>query len=134
MSDFKWTADLSVGVKASDDDHQRLIELMNQLSEGMNRGQGSGVVGKILDELVRYTRYHFAREEEFFDRTGYPADDHKREHRVLVEQAVTLQLRYKAGETALAIETLDILKDWLGLHIKGTDAKYAGHLNANGIC
>ena len=106
---------------------------MNQLSKGMNRGQGRDFVGETLDELVRYTRYHFAREEEFFERTGYPADDHKREHRALVEQVVTLQSRYKAGETALAIETLDILKDWLGFHIKGTDTKYASHLNAKGI-
>ena len=39
MSDFKWIADLSVGVRATDDDHQRSIELMNQLPEGMNRSQ-----------------------------------------------------------------------------------------------
>ena len=99
----------------------------------MNRGQGKEIIGKILDELESYTRYHFAREEEFFERTGYPAVDHKREHRELVEQVVTLQSRYRTGETALAIETLDILKQWLTVHIQGTDAKYTSHLNANGI-
>ena len=133
MSDFKWTADLSVGVKASDEDHKRLLELMSQLSDGMDRGEGREVVGRVIDELVRYTRYHFAREEEFFERTGYPADDHKSEHRALVEQAVTLQSRYKTGETALAIETLAILREWLSTHIRGTDTKYTSHLNANGI-
>jgi len=133
MSCFEWTPDLSVGVKASDDDHKRLIDLLNQLVEGMNRGQGKEIVGRVLDELERYTRYHFAREEEYFERTGYPAVDHKREHRALVEQVVTLQSRYKTGETALAIETLDILKEWLTAHIQGTDAKYTSHLNANGI-
>ena len=133
MSYYQWTTELSVGVKASDDDHKRLIELINQLCEGMNRGQGKEIIGKILDELESYTRYHFAREEEFFERTGYPAVDHKREHRELVEQVVTLQSRYRTGETALAIETLDILKQWLTVHIQGTDAKYTSHLNANGI-
>ena len=71
--------------------------------------------------------------KSFFERTGYPAVDHKREHRELVEQIVTLQSRYKTGETALAIETLDILKEWLSGHIRGTDTKYTQHLNANGI-
>jgi len=134
MSCVSWGTHLSVGVKASDDDHKRLIELINQLSEGMNRGHGKEIVGKALDELISYTRYHFAREEEFFERTGYPeAVDHKREHRELVEQAFELQSRYNSGETGLAIETLEILKDWLTIHIQGTDKRYAGHLNANGI-
>ena len=133
MSNFKWTTDLSVGVQASDDDHKRLIDLMAQLSEGMSRGQGKAIIGKVLDELESYTRYHFAREEELFERTGYPAAEHKLEHRKLVEQVVTLQSRYKAGETALAIQTLEILKDWLTVHIQGTDTKYTSHLNASGI-
>ncbi len=134
MSDFRWTTDLSVGVQASDDDHKQLIDLINQLSDGLSQGQGKAIIGKVLDELESYTRYHFAREEEFFEITGYPAVDHKREHRKLVEQVVTLQSRYRTGETALAIETLDILKQWLTVHIQGTDMKYTHHLNANGIC
>ncbi len=133
MTYIQWTTDLSVGVEAADDDHKRLIDLINQLHEGMNHEQGKEIVGKVLDELESYTRYHFAREEELFERTGYPAADHKREHRELVEQVVTLQSRYKSGETALAIETLDILKEWLTVHIQGTDKKYHDHLNANGI-
>lgn len=133
MSHLRWTSDLSVGVEASDNDHKRLIDLINQLSDGINRGQGKETVGKILDELERYTRYHFAREEEFFERTGYPATEHKQEHRELVEQVVTLQSRYNTGETALAMETLNLLKEWLTMHIQGTDTKYTSHLNANGI-
>jgi hemerythrin-like metal-binding protein len=133
MSDFRWTPDLSVGVEASDADHKRLIDLLNELSDGISCGQGKEILGKILDELESYTRYHFAREEDFFERTGYPAVEHKLEHRKLVEQIVTLQSRYRTGETALAIETLDILKKWLTQHIQGTDSKYTSHLNACGI-
>lgn len=133
MPFFTWTSNMSVGVKASDDDHKRLIDLLNKLYDGMKSGHGRDVVGKVLDELVSYTKYHFAREEDFFDRTGYPADDHKKEHRELVEQAVSLQSRFKSGETVLSIETLDFLKNWLNNHILGTDKKYSAHLNANGI-
>ena len=133
MQFFTWTSNMSVGVKAADDDHKRLIDLLNKLYEGMKSGQGREVVGKVLDELVSYTKYHFAREEEFFAKTGYPADDHKKEHKDLVEQAVKLQSRYKKGETVLSVETLDFLKNWLNGHILGTDKKYTAHLNAKGI-
>jgi hemerythrin-like metal-binding protein len=134
MAFFNWNDNLSVGVKASDDDHKKLSDMLNRLYEGMKSGQGKEVVGKVLDDLVSYTKFHFAREEEFFAKTGYPAVEHKKEHKDLVKQAEELQSRYKSGETALSIATLDFLKDWLTVHIQGTDKKYSSHLNANGIC
>jgi hemerythrin-like metal-binding protein len=133
MAFLNWNNDMSVGVKALDDDHKKLIDLLNTLCEGMKSGQGREVVGKVLDELVRYTKFHFAREEDFFAKTGYPAVEHRIEHKELVKQAEGLQSRYKSGECSLSIETLDFLKDWLSVHIQGTDKKYTIHLNAAGI-
>ena len=134
MAFFDWSDNLSVDVKASDDDHKKLVDMLNGLHEGMKSGKGKDVVGKVLDDLVSYTKFHFAREEEFFTKTGYPAVEHKKEHADLVKQAEALQSRYKSGESALSIETLDFLRDWLTNHIQGTDKKYSSHLNANGIC
>ena len=134
MAFFDWSDNLSVDVKASDDDHKKLIDMLNCLYVGMKNRQGKEVVGKVLDDLVCYTKFHFAREEEFFAKTGYPAVEHKKEHKELVKQAEELQSRYKNGESALSIETLDFLRDWLTNHIQGTDKKYSSHLNANGIC
>ena len=83
-----------MGVKAFDDEHKKLIDMLNRLYEGMKNRQGKEVVGKVLDDLVSYTKYHFAREEEFFAKTGYPAVEHKKEHKELMEQAEQLQSRY----------------------------------------
>ena len=124
---------MSVGVKAADDDHKKLIGLLNRLYEAMKSGQGREVVGKVLDDLINYTKFHFAREEDYFAKTGYPAVEHMKDHRELVKQAEKLQSRYKNGEPALSIETLDFLKDWLTIHIQGTDKQYSSYLNANGI-
>lgn len=133
MAFFNWNDNLSVGVKASDDDHKKLIDMLNSLYEGMKNGHGKEVVGRVLDDLVRYTKFHFAREEDFFAKTGYPAVEHKKEHKELMKQAEELQSRYKSGECSLSIETLDFLKDWLTIHIQSTDKKYSSHLNAAGI-
>ena len=124
---------MSVGVKAADDDHKKLIGLLNRLYEAMKSGQGREVVGKVLDDLINYTKFHFAREEDYFAKTGYPAVEHMKDHRELVKQAEKLQSRYKNGKPALSIETLDFLKDWLTIHIQGTDKQYSSYLNANGI-
>jgi hemerythrin-like metal-binding protein len=133
MAFYEWDNSMSVGVNASDDDHKQLIDMINRLHEGMRNGQGKEVLGKILDDLVKYTKFHFAREEEFFDRTGYPALDHKNAHKELVKQVEELESRYKSGESALSIETLDFLRDWLTVHIQGTDKKYSSYLNEHGI-
>jgi hemerythrin-like metal-binding protein len=133
MAFFDWTDRLSVGVKACDDDHKKLIDMLNRLHVGMESGQAKDVVGKVLDDLISYTKFHFAREEAFFTRTGYPSVEHREEHRLLVEQVDDLQSRFKSGEASISIETLEFLKDWLAFHIHGTDKKYSDHLNAAGI-
>jgi hemerythrin-like metal-binding protein len=133
MAFFVWSDNLSVGVKASDDDHKNLIHILNRLYDGMKSGQGKDVVGKVLDDLISYTKFHFSREEEFFARTGYPAVEHKEEHRLLVKQVDDLQSRFKSGENSISVETLNFLKDWLAFHIHGTDKRYSDHLNAAGI-
>jgi len=46
--------------KSVDDDHKKLIDMLNRLYEGMKNGQGKEVVGKVLHDLIRYTKFHFA--------------------------------------------------------------------------
>ncbi len=73
MDLITWTEEMSVGVKALDDDHKMLIEMMNKLNDGILAGQSNLALEDVVESLVRYTRLHFAREERLFAQTGYPA-------------------------------------------------------------
>jgi hemerythrin len=130
-----WTEKLSVGVGVLDDDHKRLVGMVNALYDAMQEGHGKESLGRILNDLIAYTKVHFAREEEFFARTGYPATaPHHQEHEALTRQVLEVQRKYMAGATAvLSIEVLRFLKDWLIRHIQGSDQKYRSHLNEKGI-
>jgi hemerythrin-like metal-binding protein len=129
-----WTQKLSVGVKVLDNDHKRLLGLLNQLNDGMRAGRGRETLGKVFDELVNYTQTHFAREEQFFAESGYAAAAaHKKEHDDLTMRVLDLQARHKKGELALTQEVINFLKSWLMHHIQGSDRKYGPHLNAKGI-
>ena len=129
-----WTQELSVGVKVLDDDHKKLVGMLNQLNEGMQANRGRATLGKIFDELVDYTKTHFTREEEFLVESGYAdADAHKKQHADLTMRVMDLQARYNKGELTLTREVLNFLRDWLTYHIKGHDQKYGSHLNAKGI-
>ncbi|MGA2889259.1 MAG: bacteriohemerythrin [Terracidiphilus sp.] len=130
-----WTGKMSVGVAVLDDDHKKLIDLLNDLHNGITAGHGTERLGRVLDGLVEYTGTHFAREEEFFAQTGYPAtEEHVQEHRDLTRLVLNIQARYKKGHfDALSAEAMDFLKNWLQGHILGSDMNYKAHLNAAGI-
>ena len=130
-----WTDSMSVGVKMLDDDHKKLIDMVNELHDGILEGHRREALGHVLDELVKYTKIHFMHEEEMFRRTAYPGGDaHKKEHEDLVQKAADLQSRFKMGPTSmLSLEVMGFLKSWLNHHIKGSDKAYTVHLNSNGI-
>jgi hemerythrin len=130
-----WTDKLSVGVNVLDEDHKRLVAMVNQLYDAMQAGHGKDSLSPILDGLIQYTKLHFAREEKFFAQTSYPASvAHKQEHDKLTHQVQDIQGKYASGATtALSLEVMQFLKNWLVQHIQGSDQKYRPHLNAKGI-
>jgi hemerythrin len=135
MALMEWTDKLSVGVVALDDDHKKLIGMVNELYDAMLAGHGKEKLGRVLDGLVQYTKFHFAREEKYFAQTGYPdAAAHKEQHDALTRQVLEVQLKYAAGATAtLSVDVIHFLKKWLVTHIQGSDQSYRQHLNAKGI-
>ena len=52
---MNWTDKLSVGVAVIDDDHKKLVGMVNELYDAMQSGRGKDSLGRILDGLVQYT-------------------------------------------------------------------------------
>ena len=132
---YVWDEKLSVGVHVLDEDHKVLINLINELHEGITEGHGTERLGTVLDKLIDYVKEHLTREEELMDKASYPYyDDHLATHAVFAERFTELQKRYNKGQfEALSTEALEFLKEWLNSHILVTDKKYQKYLNASGI-
>jgi hemerythrin len=130
-----WSNDLSVGVRVLDEDHKKLVAMVNELYDAMKDGKGKETLGGILGRLTAYTVEHFDREERLFSQTSYPnAAAHRGEHEALKAQVSDIQRKYNAGSgISLTLETMNFLKSWLLNHIKGSDQKYSQHLNAHGF-
>ena len=56
MALFAWSDDLSVGNSFIDGDHKKLITMINNFHDAMEQGRGNDVVGKVLNNLVIYTK------------------------------------------------------------------------------
>lgn len=131
---FPWTTKLSLGIDKIDDQHKELVRLINRLHRAMKVKAGSSEAGDILDNLAKYTLYHFDFEEKLFDKYGYPQrKDHKNYHRKLVESVVVFQKDFKSGKTGLTMELMMFLTNWLKDHIMKTDRDYVAFFKDKAI-
>ena len=100
----------------------------------MSQGKSKDVLAKILNELVDYTKIHFATEEKILEQNKYPKlASHKQEHVNLTNQFLALKHDFENGKVTISIEVLTFLKDWLKNHILGVDQQYSDLLVANGV-
>jgi hemerythrin len=125
MSMFAWKDSYSIGVIEIDAQHRRLFSLADELHTAMNTGKGKAVLEQVLQNLITYTKSHFAAEERLMQKCGYPElPAHKTQHDDLTAQVVTLQGEFQSGKAMLSIEVMQFLSNWLRQHIGGTDRKY----------
>ncbi len=134
MALMDWSPDFSVKIKQFDDQHKKLVAMVNQLHDAMKLGKGAEVLGPTLDSLISYTASHFADEEKVMKQHCYPDfARHKVEHDKLTKQVLDLQKQYQTKKTALSVTVMSFLKDWLSNHIKGDDMKYGPFLKEKGV-
>lgn len=135
MEFMTWTSELSVGVEVLDEDHKKLMGIINQLHFGIMAGHDKQVLDIVLGELVEYTKFHFTREEEMLDMAGYVAiPEHVMEHEQFIRRISRVQERLKSEPIAMVdLELMAFLRKWLFTHILVSDKKYGPRLNAFGL-
>jgi len=134
MSFMDWSDNLSVNIKELDEQHKKLLALINELHEAMKSGRGKEVTEKTLGGLIQYVGTHFSTEERLMEKHSYPGFlAHKGEHAKLTKQATDIQSQFLQGKAVVNVELMNFLKSWLQNHILGTDKKYTSFLNAKGV-
>jgi hemerythrin len=122
---LRWDGDLSIGVASMDEQHHRLVEMVNQLYDAYRHDNGRGAAGPVLAGLVEYTTSHFRAEEEYMARQGYPElDEHRRLHAQLLGRVEDFRRRHAAGQSEVVLDLVLFLRTWLVRHIQGVDAEY----------
>src|ERR1044072_3904131 len=121
----EWNNSFSVQNADMDMQHQQLFGLLNQLHDAMGHGKGREILPVIFEELIQYTKNHFASEELLMQKHNYPGlVMHKGQHEDLIVQVSSLQKQFLAGDFSASMQTRDFLKQWLIEHIQRSDQKY----------
>lgn len=131
---FKWSPEYSVHIKAIDDQHRELVNILNRLFVAVSKREGDTAVAGILDALMSYTQTHFAQEENLMRQANYKdLEAHLEEHRKLIAKLDQLTKKYLLEEKPIYFEMLSFLKTWLREHIQGADMKYSTALRQAGF-
>ncbi|MRD72278.1 bacteriohemerythrin [Rhodocyclus tenuis] len=125
---IRWTPAMSVGNAELDADHQRLVDIINDLGVNIELANHN-TLEFILDDLVAYAQEHFAREEAHLARIDFP--DRARHTALHAAIATRIeQARWKTRQgfpAALENELMRFLTRWLNHHILVEDMQYAAH-------
>ncbi len=121
-----WTQNLSVGVDLIDDQHKKLFEMAEQLFEAGRQRKAKDFIAELLGFLDGYTKKHFADEEKYMLKIGFPGyDSQKKSHDDFIHQLKILEKDYESsgGNVVLLINANQIILDWLLKHISVDDKK-----------
>ncbi|MBU2643272.1 bacteriohemerythrin [bacterium] len=122
---MRWDNSFILNIPEVDEQHKRLVDLVNQLHAAMKQKRDNSSVSEVLNGLSDYTVSHFSMEEKLMKQAGYDQlVAHQALHSDLVKQITDFKTKFEGGDAMVSMELMDFLKDWLTRHIKGTDKQY----------
>jgi hemerythrin len=134
MPIMEWSDALSVNIKEIDDQHKKLIGMINTLHDSMRAGKGKQELEKTLKELAGYASTHFQLEEKYMQKFNFPGYlGHKGKHDAFVKKITDFERDFEANRLGLSLEVMKFLKDWLVDHIQGTDRGYSETFIRGGV-
>lgn len=129
---IEWSDAMSVGNDDLDFDHQHLIEIINRLWVADSMGNRQ-IIGFVLDDLVNYTEFHFAREERLLEQAGFSdIVQHSSIHKGICRRLDEIRWEYFQGiQDELRSGLLEFVTAWLNKHILEEDMQYSSHFAAS---
>ena len=124
-----WSEDLLLGIPSIDAEHRVLVKYAEDFHKAVNEGKEGETIARLFDRLLEYTTIHFAREEGFMQKRGYPdIEEHMKEHRRITREVMELN----RDKRYVFSESVDkFLQDWIINHINHTDRKYVKFMLEN---
>ncbi|MFP4363969.1 MAG: bacteriohemerythrin [Spirochaetia bacterium] len=128
MALVEWNESLSVGNEYIDNQHQGLINVINEVWEATRNKVAIEEFTPYIIKLIRYTREHFGDEEKMMEEKGYPyIKRHKDQHREFIEKIDSFDEKIDRQKKSANAELVVFLKQWLVTHIQKSDKAYADY-------
>ena len=131
---IEWGDALLMHVGDMDDEHKKLIEIMNKLHEAFHSKAYADVEKESLVALIEYTDYHFSNEVNLMKKYDYPEMAHHIGlHKEFTAKLKELCNKHLVEKAEVVQELILFLTSWFVNHIMEVDKKLANFLREKGV-
>ncbi|MCF6148198.1 MAG: hemerythrin family protein [Candidatus Kuenenia sp.] len=115
-ANFEWCDDYNTGLEEIDVQHKKFLQIINSLYELDSNSVKNPQAEKLLDELLKYARFHFQSEELLMITYEYPnLYEQKKEHEKLMNELNKIKEETKLSNGDMA-KMLSFLVKWFAGH------------------
>lgn len=134
MKEFiRWTEQLQTGHPLIDEQHHKLVEIINRFYAAFVDKKHESILLDILDELADYTRYHFSAESRLMKQITYAQEnDHLEAHAKFARMVTNFQDECRKDPGCFTFRLMSFLQNWLTDHIMKTDKVFVAQLREAG--
>ena len=134
MSDIIWSEKLSVGIGDIDNQHKKLVDMLNGLESAYEKKLDTKTQGETIKELLTYTLEHFSLEEVLMNKYEYPdKENHIKEHESFHKKVLDFYNAFMRDSATLSEDIIKFLQNWIVNHILVTDHKYIDFFHSKGV-
>ncbi len=136
MDILKWRSSYETGIPSMDEQHKKLIKLVNGMYRVVRGSEDVSIVDEVLKEMEEYAEVHFTQEEVLLKDYDYPEyESHCASHDVYREKLAQLLAKMQGGEVkdgSVQEELYIFLRHWWIGHISQDDKEYGAFLKEKG--
>jgi len=126
MKKIIWNEKFTTGIIIFDQQHKKIIDLINELIELRNSKLDHDYVNETLIKMTQYAIEHLQTEEKLMLEYDYPEyENHKLEHKEFRKKTISLSMEKTVYDETILNQILEYLTEWWKNHILYTDKKYS---------
>jgi hemerythrin len=134
METINWRNEFSVGVAEMDEQHKKLLGMINRLIEEQHSLTDPKTIAELLTAMTDYAQIHFRAEEYLMAEYGYDQKaNQEKMHQAFIDKTISFYSATDIGPNILSTALLDYLGSWLVSHILREDMKYKEFFRSKGL-
>lgn len=129
MEPLMWKAEYNLGIEIIDNQHKRIMQIINNLQNSVAVENGSKIIAFILDDLLEYTYYHFETEEGLLNKSDNSFIAHKITHDEIINVIISLKDSLIEEKQTLTEDKVEYFRNWWLKHILEGDKSELKHVS-----
>ncbi len=131
---IEFTGDMENQVAELNEQHKRIVELVNQLYIGLRTDKPKKEIKETLKMLVDFSAWHFSNEERYFEEFEFEnADVHTENHKKFLTQIDSFRKKYQTGRIKFYDDVMRFIKVWIETHFASDDKQYEELFKSKGL-